>query len=59
MSADASPFTGLLGETDEAALEPSNSQHRIVVGIDGSAESKRALDWAITYATQSGVVLSE
>ena len=57
MSADAPPFTGLLGETDEAALEPSNSQHRIVVGIDGSAESKRALDWAITYATQSGVVL--
>ena len=44
-------------ETDEAALEPSTSQHRIVVGIDGSAESTRALDWAITYATQSGDVL--
>ena len=42
---------------DEAALEPSTSQHRIVVGMDGSAESARALDWAITYAQQSGAVL--
>ncbi len=43
--------------TDEAELEPSHSQHRIVVGIDGSGESARALDWAITQAQQSGAVL--
>jgi nucleotide-binding universal stress UspA family protein len=35
----------------EAAL------HRIVVGIDGSPESARTLDWAITQAQQSGAAL--
>ena len=38
-------------------LEPSPSEHRIVVGIDGSAESVRVLDWAITHAQQSGAIL--
>lgn len=57
MSDETSHSTGLVMETDEAALEPSTSPHRIVVGIDGSAESARALDWAITYAKQSGAVL--
>jgi nucleotide-binding universal stress UspA family protein len=41
----------------DAALEPPASQHRIVVGIDGSPESARALDWAITQAQQSGAIL--
>ena len=30
------------------------SQGRIVVGVDGSAPSERALDWAIGEAQQSG-----
>jgi len=41
-------------ENREAALEPSASHNRIVVGIDGSSESERALEWAITYAQRSG-----
>jgi nucleotide-binding universal stress UspA family protein len=57
MTTDRSLSTGTLGENDEAALEPSASQHRIVVGIDGSSESVRALDWAITQAQQSGATL--
>ena len=42
---------------DAAALEPPASQHRIVVGIDGSLESARALEWAITQARRSGAIL--
>ena len=43
--------------TDKSELEPSTTQHRIVVGVDGSAESERALEWAITQAQRSGAVL--
>jgi len=46
-----------MGSTEEAALEPSASQHRVVVGIDGSSESERVLEWAITQAQQSHAVL--
>ena len=49
--------TQIVPGNDEAALEPSTRRHRIVVGIDGSVESVRALDWAITQAQQSGAVL--
>jgi len=53
MNTDASLSTG----NDEAALSPSASQHRIVVGIDGSSESAGALDWAVTQARQTGALL--
>ena len=42
---------------DEATLEPPTSQRFVVVGIDGSEASVRALDWAITQAQQRGAVL--
>lgn len=35
----------------------ANSGRRIVVGIDGSAESMKALDWAAAEADRCGVVL--
>ena len=57
MNTETSSSTHSVAGIDEAALEPSGSQHRIVVGIDGSSESARALDWAITQAQQSGAVL--
>ncbi len=57
MSTDASSMKVPVVGSEEAALEPSTSQHRIVVGIDGSSESARALDWAVTYAEQSGAIL--
>ena len=53
MNTDAPLSTG----NDEAALSPSASQHRIVVGIDGSSESAGALDWAVTQAQQTGALL--
>jgi nucleotide-binding universal stress UspA family protein len=37
--------------------ESSDSGHRIVVGIDGSDESLRALDWAAVQAGRAGAVL--
>jgi nucleotide-binding universal stress UspA family protein len=41
-----------------AKLEGSTSQQRrIVVGVDGSPESDRALDWAISEAKQHDAVL--
>lgn len=57
MNTDTSPSTPSAVGQSEAALEPPASQHRIVVGIDGSPESARALEWAITQAQQSGAVL--
>jgi nucleotide-binding universal stress UspA family protein len=57
MNTDASSSTGTAAESNEAALEPSASRHRIVVGIDGSSESARVLDWAITQARQSDATL--
>ena len=57
MNTDTSSSTGTAAESNVAALEPSASQHRIVVGIDGSSEGARALEWAITQAQQSGAVL--
>ncbi len=53
MNTDAPLSTG----NDEAALSPSASQHRIVVGIDGSSKSAGALDWAVTQAQQTGALL--
>lgn len=38
-------------------LEPPLSSHRIVVGIDGSDCSARALDWAVHEAVRRGAVL--
>jgi len=57
VSVDRPATEGTGTRTEEASLEPSASQHRIVVGIDGSGESARALDWAISYARQSGAIL--
>jgi nucleotide-binding universal stress UspA family protein len=57
MNTDASSTTGTAAVRSKAALEPSALQPRIVVGIDGSSESVRALDWAITQAQQSGATL--
>jgi nucleotide-binding universal stress UspA family protein len=58
MNTDVSQTTGTsIAGTNEARLEASPSQHRIVVGIDGSSESSRALDWAIRQAHLSGAVL--
>jgi nucleotide-binding universal stress UspA family protein len=57
MNTDASSSTRTAAESNEAALEPSASRHRIVVGIDGSSESARVLDWAITQARQSDATL--
>jgi nucleotide-binding universal stress UspA family protein len=57
MSTDTSLSTETEAGEQGAALEPSSSQHRIVVGIDGSSGSARALDWAITQARQSGAIL--
>lgn len=46
MSTDSAP-TGVHG----------NSGHRIVVGIDGSEVSMKALDWAAAEAARSGAAL--
>ena len=44
--------------SDPAASSGSTgSDHRVVVGIDGSAESMRALDWAAAEAGRSGATL--
>ena len=40
-----------------ASANSADSNHRIVVGIDGSPESWNALDWAATEADRSGAVL--
>ena len=53
MNADAPLSTG----NDEGALTSSALPHRIVVGIDGSSDSARALDWAVIEAQQSGALL--
>ena len=39
------------------SIESASSDHRIVVGIDGSEIAMRALDWAATEADRSGAVL--
>jgi nucleotide-binding universal stress UspA family protein len=57
MTTDAPLSTETLTGKGGATLEPSVSHHRIVVGIDGSSESTRALDWAITYAQRFEAVL--
>jgi nucleotide-binding universal stress UspA family protein len=57
MNSDSSSSPATCSDADEVALEPPPSPHRIVVGIDGSVESARALEWAITQAKQSGAVL--
>jgi nucleotide-binding universal stress UspA family protein len=57
MNPYVSSSTGADVSTDEDALEAPASSHRIVVGVDGSRESARALDWAITQAQQSGAIL--
>jgi nucleotide-binding universal stress UspA family protein len=56
-SDNASSNKPTIATTEEAALEPPASQHRIVVGIDGSSDSVRALDWAIAYAQHNGAIL--
>jgi nucleotide-binding universal stress UspA family protein len=57
MNNNASLSTRTVERSQEAALELSTSQHRVVIGIAGSSESARALEWAITYAQQTGAVL--
>jgi nucleotide-binding universal stress UspA family protein len=41
------------------AIEPENAAviHRVVVGVDGSAASDRALEWAVAEALRTGAVL--
>ncbi|MGP0031516.1 MAG: universal stress protein [Acidimicrobiales bacterium] len=39
------------------STEATPSERRIVVGVDGSPEGGRALDWAIAEARQRGAVL--
>jgi nucleotide-binding universal stress UspA family protein len=40
------------------AMQPEReNEHRIVVGVDGSASSKAALDWAIRQAKLTGAVV--
>lgn len=53
MNADAPSSTG----NAEGALTSSALPHRIVVGIDGSSDSARALEWAVIEAQQSGALL--
>ncbi len=43
--------------TDSPEIEPTPTDRHIVVGLDGSAESERALDWAIVEARQRDAVL--
>jgi nucleotide-binding universal stress UspA family protein len=39
-------------------MQPEDAdEHRIVVGVDGSASSKTALDWAIRQAKLTGAVV--
>ena len=40
-----------------ASVESASSDYRIVVGIDGSENSMKALDWAAGKADRSGAVL--
>jgi nucleotide-binding universal stress UspA family protein len=46
-----------VSQIDKAGPELSVAQHRIVVGVDGSVESERALEWATRHAQLSGSVL--
>src|SRR5271166_2279994 len=40
-----------------AKAEPAGSSHRIVVGVDGSENAMRALEWAAAQADRTGAVL--
>jgi nucleotide-binding universal stress UspA family protein len=37
--------------------EPESSSHRIVVGVDGSEDAIKALEWAAVQADRTGAVL--
>jgi nucleotide-binding universal stress UspA family protein len=43
--------------TTATETEPAAPIHRVVVGIDGSHSSKRALEWAAAEAARTGAVL--
>jgi nucleotide-binding universal stress UspA family protein len=47
----------LMVHDDGAEFDAPVSEHRIVVGVDGSVQSERALDWAITQAQRGGATL--
>src|ERR1039457_4997237 len=47
----------LMVHDDGAEFDAPVSEHRIVVGVDGSVQSERALDWAITQAQRVGATL--
>jgi nucleotide-binding universal stress UspA family protein len=40
-----------------ASADPAETTHRVVVGVDGSDNSMRALDWAAAQADRTGAVL--
>ncbi len=46
-----------MASREPAELDPAADVRRIVVGVDGSPESDRALDWAIAEAKARGLVL--
>ena len=46
-----------MAHDDGAEFDAPVSEHRIVVGVDGSVQSERALDWAITQAQRGGATL--
>jgi nucleotide-binding universal stress UspA family protein len=41
----------------QATTEPAGTGHRIVVGVDGSEDAERALEWAAAQADRTGSVL--
>jgi len=46
-----------MASANTAQLDPAPDVRRIVVGVDGSPQGNRALDWAITQAKEQGLVL--
>ena len=47
----------MAGTTGTAVSTAGSAEHRVVVGIDGSEGSNRALDWAAGQAVRTGSVL--
>jgi nucleotide-binding universal stress UspA family protein len=43
--------------TSAKETEPAGPTHRVVVGIDGSKASVRALEWAVAEAARSGAIV--
>ncbi|MFD8804682.1 universal stress protein [Streptomyces sp. NPDC059597] len=54
---DAAPGSGVPEDSEDAVAAHPDQKPRIVVGVDGSESSKRALRWALRQAETTGSTL--